>query len=311
MSDESPLASVDAIEAVEMTEIEKTELRQAVIVAKEAVENGYWDLASLLHRVWDDSLFTEWGYDDFASYIDGELNYTMRTAQYLVRIAGYFGKMDEEIQVWVKALGWSKAKELVKRVTPENFAHWKKIIAGKSVAQIQALLKEDTGSDTVAKEATDEEKPKRMGFSLFEDQTATVNQALEKCKDEANSDKDGNALTLICQDYLSSGDSSLDARLLAIEKTFGVKIIAVRIEEGGVSYPYGEANLDELLASDDEPDGEATIDEETVAPDDEAPVEGDDLGDLNQKELVALCKERGIVCKTKDSKPTLIGLLSA
>ena len=253
MSDDNTASVDEAAEVAEMTEAEKQELRQHVIEIKQQVENSYFDFAEGLHKVWNSSLFVEWGYDSFPAYVEGELEYTPRTAQYLVRIADYFGKMNDDIREWVKSLGWSKAKELVKRVTPENFAEMKEKVAGKTVSQIQAMLKadKDAASDTEAEEES-EEKAKRMSFSLFPDQTKTVNDAIERAKADGNTDKDGHALTLIATDFLAQGETTLSARLEAIEKTFGVKLIAVKEEDDGVSFPYGEATLDALTEEPDE-----------------------------------------------------------
>lgn len=241
---------------IQLTEAEKEDLRAEVVSARDAVENGYFDLAVLLHKVYDLTLFVEWGYEDWPSYVEGELDLNIRSVQYMIGIADHFGKMDQEIQDWVRSIGWSKAKELTKRVTPENWTEWKKKIAGKSVRQIQDMLKAEkaaeAGEDAKVKE--DGEKPVRVAFSLFAEQAAVVQQALDQCKSDADSDKDGNALTLICQDYLAQGGSSLSERLETIEKTFGVKVVAIKTEEDGVAFPYGEDTLNELIASED--DGE-------------------------------------------------------
>jgi len=235
----------------EMTAPEKQNLREEVIAARDAVENGYWALSQKLHQVYDMSLFVEWGYEDWPSYVEGELDLNIRSVQYMVSIADHFGKMDSEIQEWVKSIGWSKAKELVKRVTPENWTEWKSKISGKTVRQIQDMLKADkVDADSSTEKADDDnaEKPQRVSFSLFAEQATTVQQALEQCKSDANTDKDGNAITLICQDFLSQGDVSLASRLETIEKTFGIKLIAVKETDDGVAFPYGENTLDELTA---------------------------------------------------------------
>lgn len=236
---------------VELTEAEKTALREEVVAAKDAVEDGYWTLATKLEKVYELSLFVEWGYEDWPSYIEGELDLNIRSVQYMISIASHFGQMDEEIQAWVKEIGWSKAKELVKRVTPENWKEWRAKIAGKTVRQITDMLKADADLAKSSKTESEDsgEKPQRMAFALFAEQAATVKQAVEQCKADANTDKDGHAITLICQDFLAAGSQTLASRLETLEKTFGVKLIAVKQEADGVSFPYGESTLDELTAS--------------------------------------------------------------
>ncbi len=291
----------------DMTESEKTDLRASIKDARNAVESGYWDLAQKLHTVYTNTLFVEWGYTDWPAYIEGELDLQPRSVQYMIGIADWFGKMDPEIQAWVQTLGWSKSKELVKRVTPENWLVWKKKIAGKSVAQIQEMLKAeaakpdgDTGATTVS------EKPTRVSFALMGDQPETVKAALEKAKKEANTDKDGNAITLICQDFLaSSGGVSLASRLSAIEKTFGIRVIAVKVEKDAngkneFSYPYGENTLNEL--SDDDSENDAIEPEDTQSP---------DYDTMSAAELKKVCDDAAIPYGKKDSRALLIEKIRA
>ena len=235
----------------ELTEAEKQILREEVVAAKDAVEDGYWTLATKLEKVYELSLFVEWGYEDWPTYIEGELDLNIRSVQYMISIASHFGNMDPEIQEWVKEIGWSKAKELVKRVTTDNWKEWRSKIAGKTVRQITDMLKADSDAAKASKTETEDvgERPHRMAFALFAEQAATVKQAVEQCKADANTDKDGNAITLICQDFLAAGSQTLASRLETLEKTFGVKLIAVKHEADGVSFPYGESTLDELTAS--------------------------------------------------------------
>ena len=290
-----------SVEFGEMTEQQKTELRVAVKTAKDAVESGYWDLADRLHTVWESSLFIEWGYDSFPAYCDGDLDYTPRTAQYLVGIADYFGKMEPDIRQWAQSIGWTKAKELVKRVTPENFVEWKAKIAGKSVAQIQALLREDAESKKSVSPSEKAEKPVRMSFALMGDQIETVNQALERCKADANSDKDGHALTLICTDFLAQGDTDLASRLSVIEKTFGVRIIAVKELPDGVCFPYGESTLDALGVEDEDEDED----------EDESDNGEPDFDGMTVAMLKMFAKERGLELAKGAKKGDIIAALQS
>lgn len=295
-----------SIEAQELTGSEKSELREAVKAAKNLVEGEYWNLAQLLHKVYSNTLFVEWGYTDWPAYVEGELDINIRSAQYMVGISDWFCKMDPEIQTWVQSLGWSKAKELVRRVTPDNWLEWKKKIAGKSVRQIQDMLKTAADADADKnKSDSHTEKGTRFAVTLMGTQADTVKSAMDKVKADANTDKDGNALTLICQDFLaSSGSATLASRLSVLEKTFGVQIIAVKDEgkdaDGNrtFSYPYGEDTLNELAP---EPD---------VAPDSDD-AESPDYDTMSAADLKDLCEERSIPHAKKDSRAILIEKLRA
>lgn len=235
------------------TEQEKANLRKSVVDLKDSLEDNYWTLSQRLHVIQSTGVFAEWGYDDWPSYIDGEVGLNIRSVQYMTSIAGWFGEMDPEIQDWIKQIGWSKAKELVKIVTPANWKEYRAALAGKTVRQIQEYLASAKTGASEGKEGEEKtvDSAKKVSFKLFEEQLSVVNAALQHAKSDAQSDKDGNALTLICQDYLSSAKAqSLDERLKALEAGLGIKLVAFR--EGELL--FGSENLDSILAGGDSED---------------------------------------------------------
>ena len=219
-------------------------LRKRIKDLRTQIEDGYWDLALDLQKVWKDTLYIEWGFENWADYVEKELDFKLRTAQYMVGIADWFGKMTPDVQTWVKSLGWTKAKELVGKVDESNWSGWKKKIAGKSVYAIIDMMKSD--KDAKAGKDTPTEEFKRRGFKLAPLQLENVEKAVGKAKEDAKTDSDGHAIDLICTEYLAShqGIEGLNDYLSKIEKTFGVSLVAYNKTADEVV--YGQELLESL-----------------------------------------------------------------
>jgi len=257
MSDD--LATVDGGDAAKSSE--HGELRERVKGLRIKVEEGYWDLSQALHEVYDNSAYVAWGYDSWKEYVEQELDFALRKAQYLVNIANWFGSLPKGVQKWVAAMGWTKAKELVGKVTAENAAEWKKKVQGKTVAQIQELLKGSTSSSsgeggTGEGGTGDGEKASRLAFQLFPAQKENVEAALALAQESSKSDKDGHNLDLICTEFMANNAGmDADKYLAKVEKLLGVKIVAY--QESTESVVFGSKLLDELVEVDGDEAGSA------------------------------------------------------
>jgi hypothetical protein len=259
----SSSAGTGNLATVEYTEGEIADLREKAKSQAVAISEGFFSLGETLARVNANGLFTGWGYEDFASYVKGELNLGIRSAQYMTATYEAFGKMPKEIQEWIKTLGWSKAKELIGRVNESNWQEWRTKIAGKSVEDIKLLLKgEKGGKGKGSKDGSDNENENgeiatKTSFALFPGQAETVNAALDKAKKAVNSDKPGHALTLICTDYLASdGTMSLEQACKRIEAAFGIKLVGFQSATDSSSVVFGHDTLASLTEDDGEGDGE-------------------------------------------------------
>ena len=255
------LATVD-----EGTNDEYDDLRKEVIQIRDQVEDKSWDLAVKLMQVHDSSAYIEWGFGKWKDYVEQELAFKLRKANYLVSIAQWFGNLNKPIQKWVGELGWSKAKELVGVVDNDNAAEWKKKCKGKSVAQIQKMLAEaqddsgdDGGSDDggSVSDSGSSETSRRKTFSLFEGQSGTLDQALAKASEMSQSDKEGHNLEMICTEFLATHAAmgTIADYLKHVEHTTGFKLLAYD-PKGGENKDgdivYGDELLDELSVEDDD-----------------------------------------------------------
>lgn len=233
---------------------EYQDLRREVIEAKSESEAAYWRLAGALFIVWNESAYEEWGYSSFNDYVDSELDMQRRKAQYLVAIAGWFGDQNDDVQAWVKGIGWTKARELVGVVDDDNAREWKDIAESSSLRELTVAVKEhktggSTGGEGESSASEDRPKPKR--FMLFEGQMDNVESALAQSKIAAGTDKDGHALDMICTEYLAQNGvlTTLQDYLTRVESVIGKKLIAFEPNTGEVE--FGADTLDAMFPDED------------------------------------------------------------
>lgn len=223
--------------------VEHAEIRQKILKLLEETENKTWDLGVALEMAYTNDMYRSWGFDSWRKYVEEELQIQMRKAQYLLVLQGWFKGMPQNIQDWIRSMGWTKARMLMHVVTVENAAEWRDKVDGKTVAEIDKMLKE-------AKEAADleggeggegsasEEQSTSKNFKLFPAQLENVDRALEKAMETSGSDKPGNNLDLICTQYLATeiGIDSIQAHLKAQERLLGVRLVAYSEEEDAIVY---------------------------------------------------------------------------
>jgi hypothetical protein len=260
------------IKLVELTEptgssLEKEVFRSKVKDLRSQIEDGYWDLSKALARVYGETLYIEWGFENWADYVEQELSFKLRSAQYMVSIADYFGKMPKEIQDWVKSVGWTKAKELVNKVDESNWVEWKKKIAGKSFTQIVTLMKEEkeAGSSSPKAGSTEQQEEfKKLKFNLAVSQYENVKKTLESAKEAAQSDSEAHALDLVCTSYLAMGQGSggLEGLLESIEKMFGVSLVAYNRKSEEIV--FGQELLESLGGEGEAEESDDGVEEELV-----------------------------------------------
>lgn len=264
----SELATVDG-GAAEAEVEDNAELRQRVKSLADQAEQTYWDLAMALEEVHATSAYVAWGYTGFKEYVEGELDFGIRKTQYFIGLAQWFKTLNKATQEWVARLGWSKAKELVGKVTNENAAEWKKKLENKTVTEIKDMLKDaggDDGGDSSGEssEGGTAEKASRKSFSLFPEQMDNVDAALKKAIEISKSDKEGHNLDLICTDFLATNAAYDDVReyLKKVESVTGIKLIGYDPKEKEII--YGDTLLDEIAF---EPDDDGDGDDEEVEDD--------------------------------------------
>ncbi len=197
----------------------KTE-QAAVDLAKELVEVGdfaLFHLGGVFARMADEKWYM--GHEDFRKCCDVEFNVRYRKAAYLMKI---YRTLDAKNIAWqdVVKCGWSKLKELLPILTPQNASGW----ADKAVKMSTVALLEHVKT-AQAKSGTTPVKVGTKTFTLHEDQRSVVDAALADARSKGATEFDSVALELICQDYLghasvSDPDTIIEA---AFKKQAGTK----------------------------------------------------------------------------------------
>ncbi len=268
--DETALAVVgeESEGASSDSEYEFKDLRRKVLSLRAKTDESYWDLAVALEDVYERGCYRAWGFESWKDYVENEIDIQVRKAQYLVQIQKWTNELSPNIQAWIRSIGWTKARMLVGKVTEENAREWRARIDGKSVAEIEKMLKEMTSAedDGTGPSSSDDsdEKPKGLNFKLFPLQMDNWKRAAEIAMGPAESDKPGNLLDLICTDYIASNMTirSVGDLMSKYEKVLGLRLIAYNESEDRVV--YGEDLIRQLDDEDeaDEPEAKDEVLEE-------------------------------------------------
>ena len=229
---------------------EEAEQRERVKELKEQISSDYWELAYLLRDLHDTKKYRKFGYSTWREYIEEEVDFQVRKSEYLISIINKAEELPEKISEWVKSLGWTKAKEVVKVLNEYNFEEWKNKIDGKSVSEVMIAITENKKEEKLKEiedGTIDEEKPIKKVFSLYPAQSKNVEEALEKAKSIAETDKDGHALDLICTSYISENidTDNLQEYLEKVEKIIGHKIMVYDTKQEEII--FGEDIIEQII----------------------------------------------------------------
>lgn len=155
---------------------------------------------------------------NFKELVEKEFNMEYRKAMYLADI--YDNLLVNEIP-WeaVKDVGWTKLRVLAKHLTKENVEYWAAQAKKLTFIQlIEALKQSNKGAD---KGEAEESGPTTstvttITFKLHEDQKEVVKTAIEKAKEEFETDFDNVALERLCTGYLG-GTVEVDTKVVNVE----------------------------------------------------------------------------------------------
>ncbi|QJP17369.1 hypothetical protein G3545_29245 [Starkeya sp. ORNL1] len=140
------------------------------------------------------------GKQDFDEFLREELGVRYRKAMYLIGIHDHFHRMDID-ERRLATMGWSKAKELIGIATRENFDDLADFAErNKRTALIEHLNANYGRAASITKSRA--RTGGRMSFSLSRDQAETVQRALDMAKAKVGTDDAGEALALVCGEWV-------------------------------------------------------------------------------------------------------------
>ncbi|MBN2256342.1 MAG: hypothetical protein JW704_00690 [Anaerolineaceae bacterium] len=255
-------------------------LRQEALRLRNSADENYWQLGAVLHHIYKQDKYRSWGYESWRDYVTGELDFAIRKAQYLVQLQVWFDTMTPAIQKWMRGLGWAKARLLMHVVKQDNAGEWKNRVAGKSYAEIEAMLKADResgggGGGSESPGGGDEGIEVARALPrvvMFSEQRKIYDMAMGKAAEVAQSEKTGHLLAMICQEYLATNVDvlSMNDYLKNAERILALKIIALRESEdpdAEDAVVYGSDYVEEqaVRQARDEAEAETTALDDAIA----------------------------------------------
>jgi len=241
-NESSDLVVADGIE-IDGQEYKDIDVRRMILDQIQRTDKALREIAKLLFTVYQRSLFTRWGFKNFQEYVESDLGFKYRKANYLVNIWSWYTenvhREDVMDAVW-NEIGWSKAKELVGVITDENADHWLSRARDLNAVQLAEearkylqLQKGDGDGGGAASKGGDEFKT--MSLKLTVAQKENVEEAIELASKMSGSEKKGHNIDLISTNFIANNADSLARDSLdflgLIEKQYGISILAVRLSD--------------------------------------------------------------------------------
>ena len=159
-------------------------------------------LGGLLGMAQNQKWYKDDGYKNFKGFLAEKFpTIEYRKAKYLIDM--YDALLESEVD-WaeVKDIGWTKLSRMAPVLDKGNAADWMtKARTCTTIELLEYIKAAKKGEDVPGEDQVD--KPVKKNFALMGDQVECVEDAIEKAKEEAETEFDGVALDAICQNYLS------------------------------------------------------------------------------------------------------------
>ena len=211
------------------------EVRDTILKLKTEIETDYAQLCYFLWYVKAKQFYTSWNYASLKEYVSKELGFQISKAYYLISVWSEIGaKQGKELfDSVVLEVGWSKAAQLKRVITAENADSWLEKARNLSV---DSLIKEirfelarkvpddpgealNTASEIEGTPIENEPKNITIKFHNVTDYQAFC-AGVKFVTDAHPGMGNGEAVALICGDFLGSNSEGEDA------KTFSLALMA-------------------------------------------------------------------------------------
>lgn len=208
--------------------------RERINHAMTGANVAFYDMAMGLTEAYENDYAKEWGFENFADYVERELDMKYRSAYYMVQIGQTvrsFGVSKELVQ----KIGWTKLKEItgVMNDNPDEANKYLEMAESMSTSQLKEALQAEVRL-TEAKEA----KPAILRLSLkFEgDAAGILSDGLTMAYADIGREDASLGLSHIVGEWLmarggGAAASTLEDWLSFIKKTFGVTLVKAENEE--------------------------------------------------------------------------------
>ena len=176
----------------------------------EDADFNWFQIGGVLAQIQEKDWWQDLGFETFKDFMEGRYGIKYRRGMHFISI--YRNLTANEIP-WdaVKSVGWSKLKEFADQLDPENVEEWVERANGMTVIQLQEYIKSLKAGTSKAgteeggeaeTEVSDVTSFTTMTFKLHEDQKETIQQAIDKAKEENDTDSPAVALEYIAMQYI-------------------------------------------------------------------------------------------------------------
>ena len=221
-------------------------VRDKLLEAKGALENGYLEMAQLISEAFHKEFHLKWGFGTFREYCEQELEIGYHKATYFMDIWDKV-KTLELPKGKVTKLGWTRMKDIAAVVTKENAEELLEKASHMSSRELTETVKTMRKSDTTKK---DKGVPVTVTFSvkMGESEHRVVLDAIEEAKKLLETDQTTLALETICSDWMEAKGgqpsvTALEDYIAYLESVFPVKISFKSVKK--TKAPKQEAPLEE------------------------------------------------------------------
>lgn len=192
---------------------------QAVPALLNGADENYFRLGGVLSAISTNKFYLADGFDSFKALVETKYGLHYRKAMYWVQI---YDKLIESGVPWnkVKAVGWTKLKELAMILTVDNVDEWVTLANNSTTLQVIAAISKakvgklaNSGITPTQDSAVAKSVVTTYTVKVHEDQKTVIKEAVEKARAEANTEYDGVALEAICMNYLAGGNVGKPAPL--------------------------------------------------------------------------------------------------
>lgn len=202
----------------EIGNLKAAEAIEAIPALLETADESYFKLGGYLSAIATNKFFASEGYENFKAFVEDRYGIPYRKSMYWIQI---YDSLIESGVPWskVKAVGWTKLKDLALILTQENADEWIERALNSTVLQLQAAIaKAKSGKLTTSGITPEGQKSNVTTFTVkvHADQKVMIKEAIAKARIEADTEFDGVALEGICSNYLNGGNVNKPASLSSI-----------------------------------------------------------------------------------------------
>lgn len=118
------------------------EVRAEILGILREIGDRQWEMAEALCLIYENRWYSDWGYCTFSSYVESELHFQIRQAQYMIRAWNWHLSLPTEGRLWAKTMSIRTLRRFEYVITGDNWEEWRKRLRGLTARAAGELLKD-------------------------------------------------------------------------------------------------------------------------------------------------------------------------